>query len=189
MKETHRVKLGKLMSYLLRHRPDKAGLALDESGLVLLEALVDAIHRQRGYDWVTAEDVWQVVATCDKGRFRLEGDRIGARYGHNRQVREVDPGEPVEPPEILYHGRCLVVPPSIDPFSPKNQEMDEATVHSILVHAGLASGPNGGPRYDRTLLSQHWTGLPEMAAAGSSGELTTDRQHHCSERRLVQCAG
>lgn len=104
MKETQRVKLSKLMSYLLRHRPDRAGLALDESGLVPLEALVDAIHRQRGYDWVTAGDVRQVVATCDKGRFRLEGDRIGARYGHNRQVREVDPGEPVEPPEILYHG-------------------------------------------------------------------------------------
>jgi trehalose synthase len=49
-------------------------------------------------------------------------------------------------PEILYHGRCLVVPPSIDPFSPKNQEMDEATVRSILVHTGLASGSNGGPR-------------------------------------------
>ena len=49
-------------------------------------------------------------------------------------------------PEILYHGRCLVVPPSIDPFSPKNQDMDEATVRSILVHTGLASGSNGGPR-------------------------------------------
>ena len=26
-------------------------------------------------------------------------------------------------PDILYHGRCLVVAPSIDPFSPKNQDM------------------------------------------------------------------
>ena len=49
-------------------------------------------------------------------------------------------------PSILYHGRCLVEPPSIDPFSPKNQELDDDTVRSILVHTGLVAGPNGGSR-------------------------------------------
>ncbi len=49
-------------------------------------------------------------------------------------------------PEILYHGRCLVEPPSIDPFSPKNQELADSTVRSILAHVGLVAGPNGGSR-------------------------------------------
>jgi len=49
-------------------------------------------------------------------------------------------------PDVLYHGRCLVEPPTLDPFSPKNQEIDDDTIRSILVHAGIVRGPNGGPR-------------------------------------------
>jgi trehalose synthase len=49
-------------------------------------------------------------------------------------------------PDVLYHGRCLVEPPTLDPFSPKNQELGDDTIRSILVHAGLVGGPNGGPR-------------------------------------------
>jgi trehalose synthase len=46
-------------------------------------------------------------------------------------------------PDVLYHGRCLVVAPSIDPFSPKNQEMATPTVRGILGQLGLVSGVNG----------------------------------------------
>ena len=113
MTNAQRRRLSKLMSYLLRHRPDEAGLTLDEQGMVSLEALLAAIRRRRGYGWVTAEHIREVVATSKPQRFRLEGDRIGARYGHSRRVREIDPGEPVEPPEILYHGTARRAVPSI----------------------------------------------------------------------------
>jgi len=46
-------------------------------------------------------------------------------------------------PDILYHGRCLIAPPIIDPFSPKNQRMSDGTVRAILVHLGLVAGGNG----------------------------------------------
>ncbi len=49
-------------------------------------------------------------------------------------------------PDYCDHGRAKIIPPSIDPFSPKNQELDEETVHSILVHTGLVEGPNGQAR-------------------------------------------
>jgi trehalose synthase len=47
--------------------------------------------------------------------------------------------------------RTVVIQPSIDAFSPKNQELDEATVRAILVHTGLVEGPlgNGSPRFLR----------------------------------------
>ena len=48
-------------------------------------------------------------------------------------------------PECCDHGRSMIVPPSIDPFSPKNQEMDEDTARSILVRTGIIAGPNGAP--------------------------------------------
>jgi trehalose synthase len=49
-------------------------------------------------------------------------------------------------PRVCRGGRTLVVHPSIDPFSAKNQMMSPETVRAILVRAGLSSGPNGGAR-------------------------------------------
>jgi len=46
-------------------------------------------------------------------------------------------------PDFLYHGRCLIVPPAIDPFSPKNQEMEPATVRAVLHHLGVVNGTPG----------------------------------------------
>jgi trehalose synthase len=46
-------------------------------------------------------------------------------------------------PECCDHDRSVIIPPSIDPFSAKNQEMDEETVRAILVHTGLVEGPPG----------------------------------------------
>jgi trehalose synthase len=39
--------------------------------------------------------------------------------------------------------RSLVIPPSIDPFSAKNQDLDEDTIRAILTHTGLVEGPAG----------------------------------------------
>ncbi|HEY0192823.1 MAG TPA: glycosyltransferase [Kofleriaceae bacterium] len=46
-------------------------------------------------------------------------------------------------PTALDARRAVVVEPSIDPFSAKNQPLDEPTTRSILVHAGLIDGPPG----------------------------------------------
>lgn len=104
MAEDRFVRLSKTMSYLLRHRPDEANLELDEEGMVPLALFLEAINQRGGFGWVTEEDVRHVVETSDKQRFRIEGESIGARYGHNRRIAAVDPGDPVEPPDILYHG-------------------------------------------------------------------------------------
>ncbi len=52
-------------------------------------------------------------------------------------------------PDFCDHGRSMIVAPSIDPFSPKNQAMSNETVKSILAHAGLvsSSGTNGARHY------------------------------------------
>jgi trehalose synthase len=39
--------------------------------------------------------------------------------------------------------RSVIIPPSIDAFTPKNQDLDEATMRAILVHVGLVEGPAG----------------------------------------------
>jgi trehalose synthase len=46
-------------------------------------------------------------------------------------------------PEYCDHGKSTIITPSIDAFSPKNQELDDATVRAILVNSGLVEGPPG----------------------------------------------
>jgi trehalose synthase len=42
-------------------------------------------------------------------------------------------------------GRAAVIAPSIDPFSPKNEDLDAASVRAILTHVGLVRDGAGGP--------------------------------------------
>ncbi|UCE88060.1 MAG: glycosyltransferase, partial [Deltaproteobacteria bacterium] len=46
-------------------------------------------------------------------------------------------------PHFCPSERTRIVPPSIDPFSAKNQDLGEAAVRSILVGVGLLEGPPG----------------------------------------------
>ena len=43
-------------------------------------------------------------------------------------------------PHILTHGPTAIVPPSIDPFAPKNQELDADAVRVMLTASGLLDG-------------------------------------------------
>jgi putative RNA 2'-phosphotransferase len=83
------------MSYLLRHHPEDGGLQPDAHGFVALDALAEALK-------VPAETVLQVVERDPKGRFEVADGMIRAVYGHSYEVE--DPGEPCEPPDVLYHG-------------------------------------------------------------------------------------
>lgn len=96
------VKISKFMSLVLRHKPEKIGLRLSESGWASVEELIEAARR-RGVEF-TLEELQNVVASNDKKRFSLSEDglRIRANQGHSI---DVDLGfSPVAPPEILYHG-------------------------------------------------------------------------------------
>ena len=48
-------------------------------------------------------------------------------------------------PPWLDPTRVHVIPPSIDPFSAKNQDLDDATVRSILQYVGLLAGAGNPP--------------------------------------------
>jgi putative RNA 2'-phosphotransferase len=96
-------KLSKLMSLILRHEPQKWGLTLDENGFVPLNALLQSMQRARPH--VTEALLRQVVRDSDKQRYEIvekPTPQIRARYGHS--VQEAVSYEPVEPPQVLFHG-------------------------------------------------------------------------------------
>ena len=53
------------------------------------------------------------------------------------------------PPDWVPADRLSIIWPSIDPFAPKNQEMDDATVEAILTHVGIIDGRSGDTSFTR----------------------------------------
>jgi putative RNA 2'-phosphotransferase len=92
----------KFLSFVLRHEPASIGIELDERGWVAIETLL-AGAKAHGRT-ISRALFDEVVRTNDKRRFELDpsATRIRASQGHSI---EVDLGyEPIEPPELLYHG-------------------------------------------------------------------------------------
>ena len=73
-------------------------------------------------------------------------------------------------PEFIYHGRCLIVPPSIDPFSPKNQHMTASSIRAIMVHLGLVSGDAGSGSRTFTLADGSRSRVERRAEIVREGE-------------------
>lgn len=96
------VKTSKFLSLVLRHRPQRIGLELDQQGWAKVS---DVLHLMTvaGHP-LTRDRLREVVAQNDKQRFSLseDGERIRARQGHSI---DIDLALPVaSPPEHLYHG-------------------------------------------------------------------------------------
>jgi putative RNA 2'-phosphotransferase len=96
------VKFSKFVSYILRHKPESIGLALDSQGWALIDELVDK-GNANGTTF-SRVDLLKLVQSSDKKRFSVsdDGQRIRAAQGHSVTV---ELGLiPREPPHVLYHG-------------------------------------------------------------------------------------
>lgn len=96
------VRLSKMLSLWLRHKPEMAGLTLDPQGWTDIDDVLKAIADTGvACDW---QNLLRVVEESDKQRFELSADaaRIRARQGHSVAV-DLDWPQ-VTPPEFLYHG-------------------------------------------------------------------------------------
>lgn len=99
---TELVKISKLLSLVLRHKPEAIGLTLDEQGWAVVDELI-ACAASNGRR-LTPSLIQQAVAANDKKRFALneDGSRIRAVQGHSIAVNLGL--APQQPPEILFHG-------------------------------------------------------------------------------------
>lgn len=82
------------MAYVLRHRPDSIGIALDSHGRCAVSDLAVGLG-------VPVDTILDEVEDDEKGRFVLDGGLIFAAQGHS-----IDVQIPVDPVAVntLYHG-------------------------------------------------------------------------------------
>ncbi len=87
-----------------------------------------------------AEVIWRCHIGDDTKS--AEADRGWAFLApHLAHARAFVFSRPAYVPPMCDSGRSVIVPPSIDPFSPKNVDMDPRAVRAILTKIGLLSGP------------------------------------------------
>ncbi len=88
----------KKLSYLLRHKPETAGLTLDREGWCLITELIEKT------DFRT-DELFQIVAEDAKGRYSISPcvERIRANQGHSTSEVKLTFKTATPPPE-LFHG-------------------------------------------------------------------------------------
>ena len=94
--------LGRILTGILRHFPDRYGLTIDPQGWIPLAQIVRAIsQRHPPYHWLRAQHLVAIAETDGKGRYEVRDDRVRATYGH---TVEVDPDLPTDNiPDLLYY--------------------------------------------------------------------------------------
>jgi putative RNA 2'-phosphotransferase len=99
----HHAETSKFLSFVLRHRPDAIGIALDIEGWVNLPELI-AAAANNGKE-LDRDLIHAMIATSEKKRFAISEDglRIRAVQGHSTESVDINYVEKV-PPEFLYHG-------------------------------------------------------------------------------------
>lgn len=91
----------KIISLILRHKPEAIGISLDEHGWANVDELIAGISRTHELNRDILEEI---VRTDDKQRYSFNEDKtlIRANQGHSVPV-DVELDE-VKPPEELWHG-------------------------------------------------------------------------------------
>lgn len=93
--------ISKFISLILRHKPEKIGITLDEHGWANVSDLIKGVSKEYPFNFKILEEI---VATDDKQRYSFNEDKtlIRANQGHSISV-DVELEEAV-PPEYLWHG-------------------------------------------------------------------------------------
>lgn len=117
------VKLSRVMSHALRHKPEQYGLTLDNEGWVATADLVNALSRHSN-QWrsIHEQDIAEMMAQSEKQRFEMRDGQIRAFYGHSvvtKMEKEV-----ALPPALLYHGTTPVAAQAIlkEGLKPMNRQ-------------------------------------------------------------------
>ncbi|MGP8073164.1 MAG: RNA 2'-phosphotransferase [Thermoplasmata archaeon] len=93
--------LGRVLTGILRHFPDRYGLTMEPHGWVSLPAIVRAISQKHpAYHWLRVAHLVAIAETDAKGRYEVRDDRVRATYGHTIEVDLDLPTENI--PELLF---------------------------------------------------------------------------------------
>ena len=104
-------RLSRYLSLILRHHPEVIGISLDAHGWADVDELIAGIAQKKNFN---REILEEIVRTDKKQRYSFseDGTKIRANQGHSVQVDlEL---QPIEPPDLLWHGTAEKYTASIE---------------------------------------------------------------------------
>lgn len=110
MNRTQEERLGRFLSFVLRHNPENVGITLDENGYALVDELIIGMNKKnKPVDHLTRDLLEQVVAMDSKKRYQFSADQTKIRCSQGHSI-DVNLGfVAVKPPVNLYHGTSVKV--------------------------------------------------------------------------------
>jgi putative RNA 2'-phosphotransferase len=94
--------LGRILTGILRHFPDRYQLEIDPRGWVSLPQIVRAISQKHpAYHWLRTQHLVAIAETDPKGRYEVRDDRVRATYAHTVEVDLDLPTDHI--PDHLYY--------------------------------------------------------------------------------------
>lgn len=158
LNEKESIRLSKLLSLVLRHRPEQLGIKLNELGWTDVGFLLRQMN-SKGMA-VTPEVLQHVVDTNNKQRFAFNESKTKIRANQGHSVAVELGYAPQVPPPVLYHGT-----------STKNLQAIRATGlekrkrHHVHLSADVATALQVGKRHGEPVVLQinaadmHWDGF------------------------------
>lgn len=145
MNEQKKKSIGKFISLILRHEPQKIGLELDNAGWASVDDLLAGLAgKDKGISFAQLEEI---VETNDKKRYRFNDDKtkIRANQGHSLELDlEL---EALQPPEILYHGTASRFMLLI-----QKEGLQKRNRHHVHLSADKETAINVGKRHGKAMV-------------------------------------
>ncbi len=145
MNEKQIKRISKFLSLILRHRPDKINIKLDDYGWANVEILIEKCNKF-GVKF-TKEELTEVVATNNKKRFAFNDNqtKIRASQGHSIEIKLGYTA--VEPPITLFHGTASRF---LDPI--KKDGLKKMNRHHVHLSPEKSTASNVGQRHGRLVM-------------------------------------
>ena len=135
--------LSKFISLILRHNPAAVGITVDEFGWANVDALSKGIN-SKGHA-IDRQILDEIVSSDNKGRYSYSEDNslIRANQGHSIDVDLQL--EPIQPPDLLYHGTATRLSSAIQEEGIKKMYRRFVHLSADVAIARIVGGRHGKP--------------------------------------------
>ncbi|MCI4667694.1 MAG: RNA 2'-phosphotransferase [Bacteroidia bacterium] len=139
------IQRSKFLSLVLRHKPEKIGIQLDENGWVKVNHLLKALSEKK--QPLSIEELEEVVEKNNKKRFAFNEDKslIRASQGHSVDIKLGY--EAIAPPETLFHGTATRFLESI-----REKGLIKGNRHHVHLSAELDTASKVGARHGKLVV-------------------------------------
>ena len=151
MNDKKKKQIGKYISLILRHEPQKINLTLDDAGWAHVSELLAGLSSTRHA--ISLEQLEEIVSSNNKKRYSFNDDqtKIRANQGHSLDLDLQL--EAKTPPEILYHGTATRFVTAIN-----EQGLQKRSRHHVHLSDNLTTATAVGSRHGKPVILEVLSG-------------------------------